>query len=163
MKLLNLWGRACIGLRAIDLEILGITSFLSSHVCFLSWTLFILFFLLNILFALGFNRPAKRYLRSSVVQFSSVTQSYLTLCNPIDCSTPGFPLHHQLLELTQDHVHWVGDTIKPSHPLYSPSPPAFNHSQHQGLFKWVKSSHQVAKVLEFQRQSFQWTPRTDLL
>ena len=77
--------------------------------------------------------------------------------NPMDCSTPGFPVLHQLPELTQTHVHRVSDTIQPSHPLSSPSPPAFNLSQHQGLFKWVSSSHQVAKVLEFQlqHQSFQ--------
>ena len=84
--------------------------------------------------------------------FSSVTQSSLTLRNPIDCSTPGLPVHHQLPEFTQTHVHWVGDAIQPSHPLSSPSPPAFNLSQHQGLFQWVSSSHQVAKVLEFQLQ-----------
>ena len=76
-------------------------------------------------------------------------------------STPGLPVHHQLLEFTQTHVHWVGDAIQPSHPLSSPSPPALNLSQHQGLFKWVSSSHQVAKILEFQlqHQSFQQTPR----
>ena len=98
-------------------------------------------------------------------QFSSVAQSCLTLCDPMDCSTPGFPVHHQLLEFTQTYVHWVGDAIQPSHPLLSPSPPAFNLSQHQGLFKWVSSSHQVAKVLEFQLQyqSFQWIFRTDFL
>ena len=97
--------------------------------------------------------------------FSSVTQSCLTLCDPMNCSTPGLPVHHQLLESTQTHVHWVSDAIQPSHPLSSPSPPALNLSQHQGLFKWVSSSHQVAKVLEFQpqHQSFQSTPRTDLL
>ena len=80
-------------------------------------------------------------------------------------STPGFPVHHQLPEFTQTHVHWVGDAIQPSNPLSSPSPPALNLSQHQGLFKWVSSLHQVAKVLEFQlqHQSFQWTPRTNLL
>ena len=80
-------------------------------------------------------------------------------------SMPDLPVHHQLPELTQTHVHWVGDAIQPSHPLWSPSPLAFNLSQNQGLFKWVSSSHQVAKVLEFQlqHQSFQWTPRTDLL
>ena len=74
--------------------------------------------------------------------------------------TPGIPVHHQLPESTQTHVHWVGDAIQPSHPLSSPSPPALNLSQHQGLFKWVSSSHQVAKVLKFQlqHQSFQWTP-----
>ena len=100
-----------------------------------------------------------------LVQFSSVAQLCPTLCDPMDHSTPVFPVHHQLLEFTQIHVHWVGDAIQPSHPLSSPYPPTFNLSQHQGLFKWVSSSYQVAKVLEFQlqHQSFQWTPRTDLL
>ena len=99
------------------------------------------------------------------VQFSSFAQSCLTLCDPMNCSTPGFPVHHQFPELTQTHVHGVSNAIQPSHPLLSPSPPALNLSQHQGLFKRVSSSHQVAKVLEFQlqHQSFQWTPRTDLL
>ena len=80
-------------------------------------------------------------------------------------TAPVLPVHHQLPESTQTHVHWVGDDIQPSHPLLSPSPPALNISQHQGLFQWVSSSHQVAKVSEFQlqHQSFQWTPRTDLL
>ena len=83
----------------------------------------------------------------------------------MDCSMPGFPVHHQCPELTQTHVHRVGDAIQPSHPLLSPSPPAFNLSQHQGLFQWVSSSHQVAKVLEFQLQyqSFQGIFRTDFL
>ena len=101
----------------------------------------------------------------SQIQFSSVAQSCLTLCNPMDCSMPGFPVHHQLLELTQTHVLRVSDAIQPYHPLSCPSPPAFSLSQHQGLFKWVSSSHQVAKVLEFQlqHQSFQWIFRTDLL
>ena len=99
------------------------------------------------------------------VQFSSVTQSYPTLCDPKNCSTPGLPIHHQLPESTQTHAHRVGDAIQPSHPLSSPSPPAPNPSQHQCLFQRVNSSHEVAKVLEFQlqHQSFQWTPRTDLL
>ena len=99
------------------------------------------------------------------VQLSSVTQSCLTLCNPMDCSVPGFPVHHQLPECTQTHIYWVGDAIQPSHPQSSPSPPAFNLSQHQGLFTWVSSSHQVAKILEFQlqHQSFQWIFRTDFL
>ena len=83
-------------------------------------------------------------------QFSSVTQSCLILCNPMNCSMPGLPVHHQLPESTQTHVHWVSDAIQPSHPLSSPSLPALNFSQHQGLFKWVRSSHQMAKVLEFQ-------------
>ena len=68
---------------------------------------------------------------------------------PMDCSTPSFPVHHQLREFTQTHVHWIGDTIQSSYPLSSHSPPAFNLSQHQGLLKWVSSLHQVAKVLEF--------------
>ena len=87
-----------------------------------------------------------------MVQFSLVAQSCPTLWDPMDCSTPGFPVHHQLPEFTQTHVHWVGDAIQPSHPLSSPSPPAFNLSWHQALFQWVSSSHQVAKVLEFQLQ-----------
>ena len=96
---------------------------------------------------------------------SSVTESCLTLCDPMDCCTPSFPVYHQLLEFTQTHVHRIGDAIQPSHPLSSPSPPAPNPSQHQSLFQWVRSLHEVAKVLEFQPQpqSFQWTPRTDLL
>ena len=89
--------------------------------------------------------------------------SVLSDCNPMDCSTPGFPVHHQLLELAQTHVHRVGDAIQPSHPLLAPSPPAFNLSQHQGLFHWINSSHQMAKLLEFQlhHQSFQWVFRVD--
>ena len=97
--------------------------------------------------------------------FSSVSQSCPTLCDPINCSTPGLPVHHQLPESIQTHVHWVGDAIQPDHPLSSPSSPALNLSQHQGLFKWVSALHQVAKVLEFhlEHHSFQWTPRTDHL
>ena len=74
------------------------------------------------------------------VQFSSVAQSCPTLCDPMDCSFPGFPVHHQLLKIAQTHVHRVGDAIQLSHPLSSPSPPTFNLSQHQGLFQWVGSS-----------------------
>ena len=101
----------------------------------------------------------------SSVQFSSVAQLCLTLCNPMNRSMSGLPVHHQLLKFTQTHVHQVGDAIQPSHPLSSPSPPAPNPSQHQGFFQWVNSSQQVTKVLEFQLQhhSFQRTPRTDLL
>ena len=100
-----------------------------------------------------------------LLQFSSVTQSCPTLCDSMDCRAPGLPVHHQLPEFTQTHVHWISDAIQPSHPLSSPSPPSLNLSQHQRLFKWVSSSHQVAKVLEFQlqHQSFQWTLRTDFL
>ena len=99
------------------------------------------------------------------VQFSSVIQSCTTLCNSMNRSMPGCPAHHQLPESTLTHVHWVRDAIQPSHSLSSPSPPTLNRSQHQGFFKWVSSSHQVTKVLEFQlqSQSYQWIPRTDLL
>ena len=100
------------------------------------------------------------------MKFSSVQSlSCVWLCEPMDCSTPGLPVHHQLPEITQTHVHWVSDATQPSHPLSSPSLPALNLSQHQGLFKWVISSYQVAKVLEFQlqHQSFQWIFRTDFL
>ena len=83
-------------------------------------------------------------------QFSSVAQSCPTLCDPMNHSTPGLPVHHQLPEFTQTNVHPVSDAIQPSHPLSSPSPPAPNPSQHQSLFQWVNSSHEVAKVLEFQ-------------
>ena len=85
-------------------------------------------------------------------RFNSIAQSCPTLCNSMNCSTPGCPIHHQLLELTQTHIHWISDAIQPSHPLSSPSLPPFNLSQHQGLFKWVSSSHQVAKLLELQLQ-----------
>ena len=97
-------------------------------------------------------------------QFSSVAQSCLTLCNPMDYSTPGFPNHHQLPKLAQTHVHWVHDAIQPSHSLSSPSP-AFNLSQQQGLFQWVSSLHQVDRLVEFQlqQQSCQQIFRTDFL
>ena len=94
------------------------------------------------------------------ISFSLVAQSCPTLCDPLDFSMPDLPVHHELPESTQTHVHWVGDAIQPSHPLSSPFLPALNLSQHQGLLRWVSSSHQVARVLEFQlqHQSFQWTP-----
>ena len=98
-------------------------------------------------------------------QIRSVDQSCSTLCDPMNCSTPGLPVRHQLPEFTETHVHRVSDAIQPSHPLSSPSPPAPNPSQHQSLFQSVNSSHEVAKVLEFQLQhhSFQKNPRADLL
>ena len=83
------------------------------------------------------------------VQFSSVTQSCPTLCDSMNCSTPGLPVHHQLLEFTKTHVHRVGHAIQSSHPILSPFPPALNPSQHQSLFHWVNSSHEVAKVWSF--------------
>ena len=82
------------------------------------------------------------------VQFSSVTQSCPILCNPMNCSTPGFPVHHQLPEAIQSHIHRLGDAIQPSHSLSSPSPPALNLSQHQGLFKWVGSLYQFSSVAQ---------------
>ena len=101
---------------------------------------------------------------SVAIQFSSAAQSCLTLCDPMNCSTPDLPVYHQLPESTQTHVHWVGDAIQPSHSLSSPFSPALNLSRHWGLFKWVSFLHQVAKILELQlqHQSFQWTPGTDL-
>ena len=93
------------------------------------------------------------------VQFSSVAQLCPTLCDPMNCSTLGFPVHHQHLELAQTHVHQVGDTIQPSHPLSPPPPPAYNLSQNQSLFQWISSLHQMAKVLELrlQLQFFQYS------
>ena len=99
------------------------------------------------------------------VLFSSVQSlSHVRLCNPMDCSTPGLPVHHQLLETTETHVHWAGDAIQPPDPLSTPSP-TFILSHHQGLFQWVSSSHQVTRVLEFQlpHQFFQWIFRSDFL
>ena len=95
----------------------------------------------------------------------SVTHSFLTLCEPMDWSMPGFPALHHLPELAQTHVHWASDVIQPTHPLLWPSRPAFYLSQHGGPFQWVSSLHQVAKVMEFQlqHQSSQWTLRTDFL
>ena len=118
---------------------------------------FVIFFVLMI-------KADVQCMLNTLFQFSSVTQSCPTLCDPVNRGRPGLPVHHQLPEFTQTHVHWVGDATQPSHPLLSP-PPAPNPSQHQGLFQWVNSSHEVAKVLEFQlqHQSFQWTPGTDLL
>ena len=94
-----------------------------------------------------------------LLQFSSVAQSCPTLCDCMNRSTPG---HHQLPEFTQAHVHWVRDAIQPSHPLLSPSPPALNLSQHQGLFEWVSSLHQMGKVLEF-HFSFSISPFNEYL
>ena len=121
----------------------------SFHICFL-----LSFFMMAILMVMSW------YLIVVLTEFGSVTQLCPTLCDPMDCSMPGLPVHHQLLEFTQTHVHWVGDAIQPSHPVSSPFPPAFNLSQHRCLFKWVSSSHQVAKVLEFQlpMNTQDWSP-----
>ena len=114
------------------------------------------------------DSPSTNLLCPACFSYMTLSVQWLScvwLCNPLDCSTQGFPVHHQLLELIQTHVHPVGDVIQPSHSLLSPSPPAFNLSQHQALFQWDSSSHCVAKVLEFQlqHQSFQWLFRTDFL
>ena len=95
----------------------------------------------------------------------SAAQSCLTLCDPVDCSMSGFPVHHQLLEFIRVHVLWISDAIQPSHPLLPSFPPALNLSQHQGLLQWVDLFYQVAKVLELQlqNQSFQWVFRVDFL
>jgi len=111
--------------------------------------------------------PSSMLLKSDVAP-SPLTESPFSQfsCSvPMDCTMPGLPVHHQLPEPTQTRAHWVNDAIQPSHPLSSPFPPAFNLSQHQGLFQWVNSSHQVAKVLELQlqHQPFQWIFRTDFL
>ena len=122
------------------------------------WTYYIQWFHLR-------SKCSKWLFKKHSVQFSSVAQSCPTLYDPKNLSMPGLPVTHQLPESTQTHVHPVSDAILPSHPLSSPSSPAPNPSQHQGLFKWVNSSHELAKDLEFQlqHQSIQWTPRTHLL
>ena len=115
--------------------------------------------------ASGFLTTSATWEALLLIQFSSVAQSCPTLCDPMNRSTPGLSVHHQHPEFTQTHGHWVSDAIQPSHPLSSPSLPAPNPSQHQSLFQWVNSSHQVAKVLEFQfwHHSLQRNPRADLL
>ena len=121
------------------------------------------FYLLEALFWLLKNKQGTTILGSNkvisessthtcLVHFSSVAQSCPILWELMDCSTPGLPVYHQLPEFTQTHVHWVSDALQPSYHLLSISPPAINLSQHHGLFKWLTSSHQVAKVLEFQLQ-----------
>ena len=106
-----------------------------------------------------FPQSSKSTLKGSWLGFVVVQLlSHVWVCDPMNCSTPGLPVLHDLLELAQTHVHWVSDAIQPSHPMSSPSPLALNLSQHQGFFQWVGSLHQVAKVLELhlQPQSFQW-------
>jgi len=124
-----------------------------------------LMFSRNLMFSQNPNFKILIGVRFFQVQFSSVTQLCPTLCDPMNHSMPGLPVHHQLPEFTQTHIHRVSDAIQPSHLLSSPSPPAPNPSQHQSLFQWVNSSHEVTKVLEFQLEhhSFQRNPRADLL
>ena len=115
-------------------------------------------------FTVSRKKHSESYLTTGTIDDGDVQSlSRNWICTPMDCSTPGFTVHHQLPDLAQTHVHWVSDAIQPSHPLSSPSPPAFSLSQHQGLFQWVSSSHQVAKILQFQHQMFQWIFRTDFL
>ena len=111
------------------------------------------------------NGPCLPVVRDEAVQFSSAAQSCLTLCDPVHCSTPGFPVLHHLLEFAQACVHWVGDAIQPSHPLFLLSSPALNLSQHWGLFSELGSLHEVARVLELQLQYqyLQWIFRVDFL
>ena len=111
------------------------------------------------------NHKLGRNLMIIMIQFSSVTQSCPAFCDPMNCSTPGFPIHHQLLESTQTYIHHIGNAIQPSHPLSSPSPPTFNLSQNKNLLQWVSSWHQVVKALGFQlqHQSFQWILTTLIL
>ena len=141
---------------------------ISHYISVWQWLLlkYDLLLLCSFLLLLIVRRPWVSHFTSLRLQFSKVqllsrVQLFVT---PMDCSTPGLPVHHQLPEFTQTHVHWVGDAIQPSYPLSSPSP-ALNLSQHQGLFQWVSSSHQVVKLLEFQlqHQSFQWIFRIDFL
>ena len=119
---------------------------ISLHLCFIWFLLLVSYSFLHI------------SLLPPSVQFSSVTQSCPTLCDPMNLSMPGIPVHHQLLESTQTHAHRVSDAIHSSHPLSSPSPPAPNPSQHQALFQWVNCSHEVAKLLEFQLQHPSFLP-----
>ena len=140
-------------------QISGSQHFDNSHNTSLMFVLYLCFHIpLNLLCLFPSSRPTNYCFCISTLinkiestnHFSSVAQSCPTLCYPMNRSTPGLPVHHQLPEFTQTHVHRVGDAIQPSHPLSSPSPPAPNPSQHHGLFQWVNSSHEVAKVLEFQ-------------
>ena len=119
-----------------------------------------LLFFLSDCYVLNFVSPTHRF-----ICYCLVTKLCLTLCDPLDWSMPGFPVLHYLLEFVQTHVHWVSGTIQPSHLLSSPSLLALNLPQHQSLFQWVGSSHQMAKVLELQlqHQSFQWKFRVDFL
>ena len=108
-------------------------------------------------------KPFKLFIKSVSALKLKVAQSCLTLCDPMDCSTPGLPVLHCLPEFAQTRIHWVNDAIQPSHLLLPPSPSTLSLSQHHGLFQWVSSSHQVAKVLELQHHSFQWIFRVDFL
>ena len=151
----------CLSLTDILLCIISsrcINAVLNGKIPFLLWLCNIPLYTYHIFFI-------HYYPQAASILCCSVTTSCPTLCNPMNSSTPGFPVLHYLPELAQTHVHWVDDAIQPSHPLSSHSPPAFSLSQHQGLFQWVGSSHQVAKVLELHLhlQSFQWIFRVDFL
>ena len=122
----------CILYHYLDLLNKTVLFYLLEYLCLIMFTLLTPFFAL----------PYFSSVQFSSVQFTSVAQLCLTLWDPMDCSTPGLPVHHQLSEFTQTHVHWVGDASQPSHLLSSPSPPAFNLSQHQGRFKWPWSGGQ---------------------
>ena len=171
----------CCAHGAILVSLIFLSISLKNGSIYIHWVEWIRIHLLNkvktstIDFHFFINQLQNAYLSLSMCWLPSKVRMYVsvqfsrsscpTLCDPMNLSTPGLPVHHQLPEFTQTHAHWVGDAIQPSHPLSSPSPPAPNSSQHRALFQWVNSLHEVAKVLEFQlqHQSFQWTPRTDLL
>ena len=137
------------------------------HLFFWNWAaeaacVFLRWILCQLLHLLSFS-PFLPFFLFCFIAVQSLCRVWL--CDPVDCSTPGFPDLHHLLEFAQTHVHWFGDTIQPSYPLSPPSPLSLNLSQHQGLFQWVDPSHQVAEVLELQlqHQSFQWIFRVDFL
>ena len=139
----------CMVARCVfEMSDFGMDALTCLWVDFPYWYTLILFFFYLLWIYVGFCLVVIMYAKSLSVQFSRSVMS--TLCNPMNCSTPGLTVHHQLPEFIQTHIHRVGDAIQSSHPLSSPSPPAPNPSQHQSLFQWVNSSHEVAKVLEFQ-------------
>ena len=120
--------------------------------------------ILSVLFhSSGISKTHERNVIFTVCCCYPVTKQCPTLWDSMDCSTPGFPDLHHLPKLVQTHVHWVGDAIQPSHPLSSPSPPAFTLSQHQGLFQCARSSHQATELLQLLHQSFQLIFRVDVL
>ena len=167
----RLWGRR-VRHDWSDWAAFCIPHLLSPFICWWTFRLFPALFVVN--YNAAVNMGVNIYLQDSdIISFGFINPEVGLLddsvqslsCDPMNWSTPGSPVHHQFLKLAQTHVHWVGDAIQPSHPLSSPSLPAFDLSQHQGLSQWVSSSHQVAKILEFQLQhhSLQWIFRADSL
>ena len=152
-------------LRRINILILSNLS-IHEHDIYSPYLLFLIFWFQNTGFTCIFCFFSQQFYQNTIHMPAcccSVAKSCLTLGDRMDCSTPGPSVFHHLPEFVQTHVHRVSDAIQPSHLLLSPSPPAFSLSQHQDLFQWVSSSHQVAKELELQHQSFQWISRVDFL